>query len=496
MIQEKEGIKVRQLIINDITDQVRCALLENNQVKEIHQTLSYEDEMIGNIYIGRVTKVLPGMQAAFIDLGTGQNGYLHRNDLVQFQHQKASPSAKSSISHYIREGEQLIVQVVKEGDDHKGPKLTTNIEFSGNFLVYMPYSNYMAVSKKVAVEEERKRLLEIAEDIKADNEGLLFRTASKEQSVETLKAEYQSLKSQYEQLLKVKSKKPTCIYQLNSFIDRIIHDLGISAKDYIICDNFEQTQKLKEQYPNYTISYHEQKEGIFTTYKIEQEIEKLLKQVVWLKNGAYIVIEQTEAMTIIDVNTGKFSGKISMRDTVLKTNQFAAKEIARQIRLRNLSGIILIDFIDMKHKADQEVVLRTIIEEMKSDRVQHKILGFTELNILQITRKKTRKPLEAVLTTECPICKGTGRIISVESVAYRLERELWEYQFMDEEAMWIEATSDVISLVQGENGEHIRQLEEALKYKVIFSAIDSSSPCYHIKYLGSKKTIENRVSII
>jgi ribonuclease G len=483
---------VRKLIINEKTKEVRCAVLEHDQLCEVHQTNSFEEEIIGNIYIGRVTKVLPGLQAAFVDIGLKQNGYLHRNDLISFQ-LKEKIGSQTSISHYVREGEQLLVQVAKEGTVQKGPKLTTNIEFGGKFLVYMPYGDYVAVSKKVSDENERNRLVQIGHELRGENEGLLFRTESTELSKEALSEEYRKLKQQFLSLQTTGYKKPSCLLEARSFVERIINELVISSEDTIICDHLDRVQKLKQLFPNTTIVYHDQKESIFSTYKIEQEIDKLLKQIVWLNNGAYIIIEQTEAMTIIDINTGKFSGKLSMRDTVLKTNTLAAKEIAKQIRLRNLHGMILIDFIDMKHKEDQKRIVDTVIEEMKKDRVQHKVIGFTELNILQITRKKVRRSIESSLTDKCQVCNGTGRIPSSESIAYKLERELWEHQFMDEEAIWIEGTTDVIELLKGKKEEHLKKLEAALNYRIICTTYSRSIPSYHLKQIGDVNSIMERM---
>lgn len=484
---------MRKIIINEKGRETRCAIFEEDHLVEIHQSNSSDNEIVGNIYIGRVKKVLPGMQAAFVDIGLSQNGYLHRNDLLSFQQSKQT-EAKQSISHYVKEGEKILVQVVKVGTEQKGPKLTMNLEFGGHLLVYMPYGNYMAVSKKVQDERERSRLLDIAQSLCQNQEGLVFRTASMERSKEELEKEYNHLKQKFLKVINQTSDKPGSLVESKSFIDRILSELVIKEEDLLISDQIERVQQLKQLFPHTSIQYHDLREGIFSTFKIEQEIEKLLKPLVWLKNGAYIIIEQTEAMTIIDVNTGKFSGKLSMRDTVLKTNELAAIEIAKQIRLRNLSGMILIDFIDMKHKQDQMKVLETMKSVMKKDRVQHKVIGFTELNILQITRKKTRKPLESTLTQLCTTCRGLGRIVSAESVAYKLERELWEYQFMDEDAMWIEATREVIDLVKGKNETHLNKLEDVLKYKIIFTELDSHVPTYSIKQMGDGRAIMEKIS--
>lgn len=485
---------MRKIIINEKGRETRCAIFEHEQLAEIHQSYSSEDDIVGNIYIGRVKKVLPGMQAAFVDIGLSQNGYLHRNDIIRYQQANQSES-NPSISHYIKEGEKIFVQVVKVGTEQKGPKLTMNLDFGGHLLVYMPYGNYLAVSKKLQDEQERQRLLNIAQTFIQDQEGILFRTASKEQSKVELEKEYDHLKQKFKEVKKKQTHdKPICVFESRHFIDRILSEIVIKDEDLLICDQIERVQQLKLLFPKTSVHYHEHKEAIFSTYKIEQEIEKLLKPLVWLKNGAYIFIEQTEAMTIIDVNTGKFSGKLSMRDTVLKTNELAAIEIAKQIRLRNLSGIILIDFIDMKHKQDQNKILETMKREMNKDRVQHKVIGFTELNILQLTRKKMRKSLESNVTDFCKTCRGSGRIASAESVAYKLERELWEYQFMDEEAMWIEATGDVIDLLKGTNEEHLKRLQDMLKFKILFSEILSHVPTYRIKQMGDERLLMEKLS--
>ena len=484
---------MRKIIVNEKGREIRCAILEDEHLAEIHQSNSSDDEIVGNIYIGRVKKVLPGMQAAFVDIGLTQNGYLHRNDLLGFLQANQS-EANQSISHYVKEGEKIFVQVVKVGTEQKGPKLTMNLEFGGHLLVYMPYGNYLAVSKKVQEEGERNRLLDIAQSLSDDREGILLRTASKECSKEELEKEYHQLKQRFLEIKTQTSDKPVCVFESKRFIDRILSEIVLRNDDQLICDQIDRVQQLKLLFPQTSIHYHEHKEGIFSSYKVEQEIDKLLKPLVWLKNGAYILIEQTEAMTIIDVNTGKFSGKLSMRDTVLKTNELAAVEIANQIRLRNLSGIILIDFIDMKHKQDQTKIVETMKREMTKDRVQHKVIGFTELHIMQITRKKMRKPLEHNVTELCKTCHGSGRIASAESVAYKLERELWEYQYMDEEAMWIEATGDVIDLLKGTNEEHLKKLQNALKFKILFTVVVSIVPTYRIKQMGREQSLLEKQS--
>ncbi|MEC2076775.1 Rne/Rng family ribonuclease [Metabacillus fastidiosus] len=480
---------MRKLIINEKTSQLRCALYEDDELVEIHYEQNDQKEMAGNIYKARVVKVLPGMQAAFVNIGLDRNGYLHRNDLVSYQLADEKLQSKKTINHFIHEGEELLVQVVKEGTDHKGPKLTTNIEFGGEFLVYKPYGNYLMISKKVTNEEERNRLLSLGEKLRENEEGLLFRTACINKEEKEIIAEYEKLKQQFLQMKSEQAAVPKCVFKARDFLSRILNEVALLQNDIIICDKLERAKQLKKYYQK--VEYFSKKEQIFSYYQLDQEIDKLLKRIVWLKNGAYIIIEQTEAMVVIDVNTGKFSGKLSMRETVLKTNEEAAAEIAKQIRLRNLSGMILIDFIDMKHEEDRRKILHIMERITAKDRTQTKLFGFTELNIFQLTRKKIRQPLEKELTEKCPVCQGIGHLVSNETVAFKLERELWEYEHMIEEAIWIEASVGVASLF---NEQHIKRLEQTFGFKLRITTNDSISAGYYIRHIGDLSTIEERMN--
>lgn len=482
---------LRKLIINEKTSQLRCAIYEGTELVEVHYEQLDDKDIVGNIYKARVTKVLPGMQAAFVNLGLDKNGYLHRNDLITYQLANEKLKEKKTINHFVHEGEELLVQVVKEGTENKGPKLTTNIELGNDILVYKPYGNYITVSKKIMDDAKRNDLLTLAKKLRVDEEGIIFRTACIDKEENEIIAEYEKLKQQFLQLKSKQKEIPSLVFEAREFLERIFHELPLSSNDMIISDQFKRVQQLKKLYPHVEVEYFSQKEQIFSYYKLDQEIEKILKRIVWLKSGGYIIVEQTEAMVIIDVNTGKFSGKLSMRETVLKTNEEAAKEIVKQIRLRNLSGIILIDFIDMSHEEDKQKISDIISKELKKDRVQTKVYGFTQLNIFQMTRRKIRQSLERVLTEKCLVCHGTGRLISSETVAFKLERELWEYQYMVEEAIWIEMTKNVSELF---NDHHIKRLEEILGCKIVVTINDSAVPSYSIRHIGDLVTIHERIN--
>lgn len=485
---------MKTIIVNVKTSEKRVAVVEDNKVLELNIAQPQHKEIVGNIYKGRVIDVLPGMQAAFVDIGLGRNGYLGREQLVSYQ--LAPPSEKDkSISHFVRQGEEIIVQVTKEGAERKGPKLTGLIEFPGISLVYLPFGQYVAVSRKMKEEEERERWRHFGQAQLEHSEGLIIRTACENQEELTIHKELDFQRSRYKALMEKqkKLKPPSLLFDANHLVDKILLEHKLETIKEIVIDDPEEYRKIKEFISEEKVSFYREKENIFSFFGVEREIEKALKHIVWLDNGAYLLIEQTEALTVIDVNTGKFQGKENLRDTVFKTNIAAAREIAYQLMLRDLSGIILIDFIDMKQNNERQKVIQALRSVAKDDRNRVTIHGFTSLGILEITRKKTRQNLGAILQTNCPTCEGTGRINSAETVAYKLERELWELKGMDHEAVWIETTKDVIDVFKGENSAHKKRLEEALLFRIYMTENDSPRHEYIIRQTGSNDEIKERL---
>lgn len=486
---------MRKLIVNAVTDEERIALLEDGRLAEIFIKDVQNDITPGCIYLGRVRNVLPGLQAAFVDIGNGMNGYLHRNDVLAYMKaKKENPSNENkSISSFIREGEDVIVQIVKEGDHHKAPKLSMNLEFKSSSFVYKPFEHHVALSKKIMDQEERVRLEQFANE--ALNEGgLIIRTEASRHPKDTLHQIFNRLKQSFHSVMSIKGKAPLLLYRENSFIEQIVQEISLHTIDEIIYDRAHVGGVIKQYIKGYdqiNLTFYTKREDIFSYYQIDDGIEKALKKIVWLKNGSYIVIEETEAMTVVDVNTGKFSGKYTYRDTVLQTNKEAASEIAKQLRLRNISGIILIDFIDMKDKNDQEEILRVLKKELLHDRTYTKIFGFTELNLLQLTRKKVRKSLSEMMMTTCPTCYGTGAATSPETVAFQLQRKLMEYRNRDVEAVLIETNPAVSSLYLKDNQQLLISLEGALKMKIILVP----NPCistFNIQFEGDQSELERR----
>ena len=471
-----------------MTREKRFALIADQRVEKLVVNQPKHTSSVGNIYVGTVTKVLPGMNAAFVEIGEEKNGFIHRDKLDSFvlSNEGKDQKEKKSISAFVHQGERLLVQVEKDSTGTKGPRLTGVIELSGNHLIYMPKGKYIAISKKMDQPEIREKWRLFGYQLKQDEEGLIFRTSCENASDQAIQVELNELRNQYHGL-KVKAKaakKPMKIYEQDHFLVELVAEIKPLVNQVeVIVDDHHLMEKLQNLYPSLPISLYTGKENIFSVYKLEGEIEKALKRVVWLENGAYIVIDEVEALTIMDVNTGKFSGKNDLADTVLKTNILAAVEAARQFRLRDIGGMILIDFIDMKTDEDRNKVINVIMKEIKKDDRRTKIIGFTPLGILQLTRKKTKVSISEALTVKCPVCEGTGRILSPETVAFRLERELYEYRNRDIDEVVIELTEEVKREFSGVQDIHKHRLEEILGFSLNFDIQQNEKPFYNIRYM-------------
>ncbi|WP_342042579.1 Rne/Rng family ribonuclease [Bacillus sp. OTU2372] len=479
------------LIINYHSREKRFAYLRDNRVENIVIDRPEHRSLVGNIYWGTVTKVLPGMNAAFIDIGEEKNAYLNRNALPSYVQ---STEKQKNVTSFVHQGEKMLVQVEKDATGTKGPKVNGIIEIDGNHLVYMPQGRYVAVSKKIANESKKTALRQIGSKLKTEEEGLIFRTSAIYSSEEEIAAELHTLREQYQELLQKASalKKPGLLFQKDTFIEMISTQAARMKTGEIIVDDISLKKLLESVNDHVTLTYYNGKENIFSSSKVENEIDKALKRIVWLDHGAYLIFDETEALTIIDVNTGKFSGKVDYQETVLKTNQLAAKEIVRQLRLRDIGGIVLIDFIDMIREEDKQTILGTVELALSKDEKRTKIIGFTELGILQLTRKKTKVALSEALKVKCPVCDGTGRILSPETVAFRLERELLEHRNADFEAILIETNPEVKEALLGTNEAYREVLEELLHLKLYFTLQPSLPYFYQLKQFGNVEDLSQK----
>jgi ribonuclease G len=474
---------LNQVIVNMKTRENRFVYLIDGKVEKIYVQQPQYKTTVGNIYLGKVTKVIPGMNAAFVDIGEGKGAYLSREKMISFVRDDGplEEKKKKSVSTYINQGEWVLVQVIKDAAGPKGAKISGIIEMSGEHLVYMPYGRYVAVSKKIHSTAAQKSLRSFGERIKSEMEGLIFRTSAANGSEADLRDELETLRQQYKDLeKKAMQKKVMLVQENNEFHKQLFYLFKQMKEGEVIVDRIEDQKQWQELFPHLTVTFHQGNEGLFSHYRLETEIEKVLKRIAWLNNGAYLIIDQAEAATIIDVNTGKYEGKHQLEQTVFQTNILAAREAVRQIKLRDLSGIILIDFIDMK-ESEEKQVMDVMAKELKSDNRQTKVVGFTSLGILQLTRKKTMKSLSETIQSKCLICEGTGVVKSAESIAFQLERELWEYRNKDIALVEIQATEDVKKIFIGEGNIHKKRLEEVLGFAIKIEVAEFPKPDYFIR---------------
>ncbi|MGM0844087.1 MAG: Rne/Rng family ribonuclease [Bacillota bacterium] len=482
------------IIVNTVGREKRWARLRDGIMESLHVYQPEKESIVGNIYLGRVDKVEKGLNAAFINIGENKNGFLHIDDLAEFVALNDEARKSAEINKLLHQGQKLLVQVTKDPAGTKGPRLTGVVELKGASIVYMPQGRYVAVSKKAADEEQKKKWRRFGSKMKEEQEGVLFRTASLNKTKESIEAEFLALKTHYQKIhtLSHNQKAPSLLHRHDVMKDEILEEvkkikqLEIITDDYAWKEDFQVYVKQHGTTLSSEISTVQGHESIFNHYRVEAQIEKAMKKVVWLDNGATIVIEPTEAMTVIDVNTGKFTGKSDLSQTALKTNLLAATEIARQLKIRNLSGIILIDFIEMKNGQHQSEVTAALKAGLNEDGKRTTIVGFTELGILQLTRKKTKPPLLEYTTSACPSCSGHGRMLSAESIAYRLERELFELYPADEDKVIVEATEDVQRAFRGENSHYLKEMEKAIHKKIQFQISKECHPYFKIKRLENR----------
>lgn len=486
-----------------LTNERRLAILENKKVVEFFIERPEVNKIVGNVYKGKVVNVLPGMQAAFVDIGQEKNGFLYRDELVSFQQLDEEDELKKerSISEFVTVGQEILVQVTKEGFGKKGPRLTEVVSFPGKYMVYMPNGGYVGVSKRMQTEDVREQWRKIGLSLCQDDEGMIIRTATEELTEEKVAQELHFLRKLWEDVWKEGKnlKPPVLIHEDSSIIEKVVRDFNFEDVDEIIIDSMKDYMLLKELFKPYPsllkkLNFYQQREGVFSHYNIEAELDKALRRQVWLKTGAYLVIDQTEALTVIDVNTGKFTGKQDLHDTIVKTNIEAAKEIAKQLRLRDIGGIIVIDFIDMKQDKDKQTVLASFHKALRNDRTKTNVLGFTGLGLLEMTRKKARQNLQDSVSTTCPTCIGKGKVLSNEAVAHKIERALWEYKGMDSEALLVEVPPSVAPILKGEKDVHINRLQETLHYQIFVKANPwLNQNDFAIRFIGSEEEVKSRI---
>lgn len=461
----------KEIIVQSNEDETQVAVLENEQLVEIYIERSVSDRLVGSIFKGRVENVLPGMQAAFVNIGLEKNAFLYVEDALPNGTQLDN-GVKLNIRDILKEGQEILVEVVKEPVGNKGPRVTRQLTLPGRFLVLMPNVDYVGISRRISNEEERERLKQIAEKIKPESYGIIVRTVAEGASEEDLKEDLDLLINNWRKILQRErnSGAPALIHKDLELVKRILRDVVTDDVRRITVNSqatYEQIMEIMAGKLKFKINLVEEQD-LFSRYNIHQELSKALKRKVWLKSGGYIVIDQTEALTSIDVNTGKYVGSVDLADTVLKINLEAVVEIARQLRLRNIGGIIIIDFIDMENEEHRKEVLAKLEEELHRDKTKAHILGITSLGLVEMTRKKTRHSLSTALEKPCPCCEGKGRVLSESTIVIQIKEKLRELAARTmAETILVTAHPDVAALLIGPGGTQLKHLEESLKKEVI-----------------------------
>jgi len=449
----------------------RVAVLEEDKLVELRsERFLDKDAAFGNIYKGKVVNVLPGMDAAFVNIGTEKNAFIHACDLKQ------ESCEKQKIQKLVHPGENLMVQIKKEATGTKGARVTSQLTVPGHYLVLMPSGKGIGISRRIEDENERDRLKLLADKIKPAKMGLIIRTAANGVTPEELINDLDYLLQLWSKIEKKarREKAPALLYSDSDLTYRLVRNLLVEDLDKIIVDSQKEGEKLREALQEINpkavskVSFYSDKEPLFQAYGIEHEIEKSLRRKIWLDCGGFLIFDQTEALLIIDVNTGKFTGKDSLQSTVLRTNLDAAQEIARQLRLRNTGGIIIIDFIDMEDPKDKEQVRQRLEECLKKDRVRTNILGFTSLGLLELTRQKSSHDLSSIMQKTCPECGGLGKIYDEETLALRLIRDLKSTAINSTASSFrVKAHPLVIAKLKEMAGEDLSDIKEELKRDLI-----------------------------
>ena len=442
-----------EIIVNCTDRETRLAVIENGQVAEIHLERKGERGIVGNIYKGRVIKVLPGMQAAFVDIGLARAAFLyvgdvrhhdnslhfivsHDDEIDEREHADmlhkgvTSTPTYAPIEELLKEGEEIVVQISKEPLGTKGARITSHVSIPGRHLVFMPTVDHVGISRRIENEVERQRLKEIINGIKPPSCGVIVRTASENESGEKLTADLGFLQGTWERIQEREKSvvAPLLIYEDLDLCLRGVRDLFTETVDRLVIDSTVEYRRTLEFVDTFmpslraSVEMYEGDEPIFDYFGVEMELNKALGRKVWLKSGGYINIDFTEALVAIDVNTGRFVGKRNLHETILKTNLEAAREIAYQLRLRNIGGIIIVDFIDMDRPADREKVFTALQEALRKDKQKTNILKISELGLVQMTRKRTRESLTRTLCEQCPYCEGKGFLKSLTTVCYEILR--------------------------------------------------------------------------
>lgn len=471
----------KEIVINSAPHEIRIAILEDGDLVEQLIERAESRRIVGNIYKGRVTSVKPGLQAAFVEVGLERAGFLHASDLFHGGLDASEADAPAprgrqvvqrnqklpDIASALKVGDELLVQVTKESIGTKGPRLTADLSLPGRFLVLMPKGRHIGVSRKIEDRRERVRLKQILQKIRPDAGAFIIRTAAAKVAEDPLRQDVRYLHSLWQEIRKNAEELPalSLVHEDVGMVVGLIRDIFKNDVDRLIIDDKDDYRLLVKYVQTFApqlkgrIKYYRESMPIFDHFEIEPEIKKSLDKRVWMKKGGYLVIEPTEALVSVDVNTGRFTGKKNQEETIFQTNMLAAREVSRQLRLRDFGGIIVIDFIDMENEANKKRVLAELRNHLKRDRARTKVFAVSGLGLIEMSRQRVRPSLLSQLSDPCPYCTGTGKVLSLETMSNRIERLAHRIgSATREKRLQIQANPTLALYLLEQRGEQFREL--------------------------------------
>lgn len=481
-----------EIAISVAREETRVAVLENKTVVELYVDRAKKKDFVGDIYKGTISKVLPGMQAAFVEIGLARAAFMHVSDLsvgtepgdilVENDDDDKGPELPRPrrqtvrpIQELLKEGQDLVVQISKGPIGTKGPRVTSYSSLPGRFLVFMPNVDHIGISRRIGSDEERYRLKEIMRRIRKPGYGYIVRTVSEGVTEDDLKSDVEFLAAVWEDILKKQDQPaPALLHTDLNLTLRVVRDLFTKKVDRLLIDSKDEFNKVKDFVRKYLpeqtsrLYHYEKEESLFDSLGIEMEISRALSRKVWLKSGGHIVIDHAEAMSVIDVNTGRYVGKRDQEETILKNNLEAAKEIAYQIKLRGIGGIIIIDFIDMERERNREKVYKALVDAMASDKARTRISRISDLGLVEISRERVREDLLRTLSDICSDCEGRGYTKSATTVVYDIFRDIRRIgRAAGQQKIVVGANPRIVDLLLDPEHEGIEELEREYQHQIL-----------------------------
>ncbi len=465
----------KEILINVTPQEIRVAILENGMLNDLYIERSRNRGLVGNVYKGKVVRVLPGMEAAFVEIGLEKAAFLHVSDVA---HKNKNHNETVHVGQVLREGQEILVQVLKDQLGTKGARLTTNITIPSRYLVFMPNADNIGVSSRIENEEDRERLKNdlLEQEHRIKDAGYILRTAAEAADKDAIASDIKYLNRLWDNINNTSEiKAGSVVHKDLPLFLRVLRDMVDEDLDVIRVDSRETSNIMLEFAEKYVpevaefIEHYPGERPVFDLHGVEDEIQKGLERKVQLKSGGYLIIDQTEAMSTFDVNTGAFVGSRNLEETIFKTNLEAAQGIARQLRLRNLGGIVILDFIDMLEEEHKRQVMRALEKALEKDHARTNISEVSSLGLVEMTRKRTRESLEHVLCGTCPTCEGRGSIKTAETVCYEIFREiLREARQFDARELLVLAAQDVVDLLVDEESGSLAELEDFIGIPIKF----------------------------